>query len=128
MDVIKIVILGIVGTFMVLMLKEPKPQIALAVTIATASTLFFMLLSGLWYVVDVVKITADKINLNPEYIAAIFRMTGVAYLAQFGADVCRDAGQTAIASKIELAGKVSIVVLSIPILLALFNMLIGLLP
>ena len=128
MEITKIVIIGIVGAAFAVMLKEQKPQMAIFVGLSTALILFLMLLSKVQYVIDVITMTALKINLNPEYIAAIFRMIGISYLVQFGSDACRDAGQTAIASKIELAGKITIVVISIPVLLSLFNMLMGLLP
>lgn len=128
MEMVKIIGVGLVGAVAALIVKEYKPQMAVPIGIATAVLLFFMILSQVGYVVDIITMTAARLNLNMEYITAILRMIAVAYLSQFGAEICRDAGQNAIAAKIELAGKVLIVVLSIPVLLALMNLLIGLLP
>lgn len=128
MEMVKIIGVGLVGAVAALIVKEYKPQMAVPIGIATAVLLFFMILSQVGYVVDIITMTAARLNLNMEYITAILRMIAVAYLSQFGAEICRDAGQNAIAAKIELAGKVLIVVLSVPVLLALMNLLIGLLP
>lgn len=128
MEMVKIIGVGLVGAVAALIVKEYKPQMAVPIGIATAVLLFFMILSQVGYVVDIITMTAARLNLNMEYMTAILRMIAVAYLSQFGAEICRDAGQNAIAAKIELAGKVLIVVLSIPVLLALMNLLIGLLP
>ncbi len=128
MDMIKIIGVGILGAAFALIVKEYKPQMALGVGITTAIVVFLMILSQVEYVVEIIYMTTSRLNLNMEYIAAILRMIAVSYLSQFGSEICRDAGQNAIAAKIELAGKIIIVALSVPILLALMNLLIGLLP
>lgn len=128
MEMLKIIGVGITGAVAAITVRQYKPEMAVPIGIATAVILFLMVLSQVGYVIDVIRMTADRLNLNPEYITAILKMIAVAYLAQIGAEICRDAGQNAIAAKIELAGKILIVVLSVPILLSLMNLLIGLLP
>lgn len=128
MEMLKIIGVGITGAVAAITVRQYKPEMAVSIGIATAVILFLMVLSQVGYVIDVIRMTADRLNLNPEYITAILKMIAVAYLAQIGAEICRDAGQNAIAAKIELAGKILIVVLSVPILLSLMNLLIGLLP
>ena len=128
MEMMKIIGVGITGAVAAITVRQYKPEMAVPIGIATAAILFLMVLSQVGYVIDVIRMTADRLNLNPEYITAILKMIAVAYLAQIGAEICRDAGQNAIAAKIELAGKILIVVLSVPILLSLMNLLIGLLP
>lgn len=128
MEIIKIIGVAIVGAVSALILKEQKPQLAIVVGIATAVVLFLMVLSQVEYVLNVVTITATGLDINTEYIAAIFKMIGISYLSQFGSEICRDAGQNAIAAKVELAGKVMIVALSVPILIELMNLLVNLLP
>lgn len=128
MEMLKIIGVGITGAVAAITVRQYKPEMAVPIGIATAAILFLMVLSQVGYVIDVIRMTADRLNLNPEYITAILKMIAVAYLAQIGAEICRDAGQNAIAAKVELAGKILIVVLSVPILLSLMNLLIGLLP
>ncbi|HBI03894.1 MAG TPA: stage III sporulation protein AD, partial [Paenibacillaceae bacterium] len=71
---------------------------------------------------------AAQANLNMIYLDTILKIIGIAYIAEFGAQVTRDAGQGAIASKIELAGKVLIMVMAIPILSLIVETIVRLLP
>lgn len=128
MEIVKIMGVAIIGAVSALILKEHKPQLAIVVGIATAAVLFLMVLSQVEYVLNVVTLTATGLDINIEYIAAIFKMIGISYLSQFGSEICRDAGQNAIAAKVELAGKIMIVVLSVPVLIELMNLLVSLLP
>jgi stage III sporulation protein AD len=128
MDMIKVLGVGITGAVLALVVKDSKPQIALVISISAAAVLMLMILSQIEYVLNVVYVTASSININMEHISAIFKMIGVSYLSQIGSLICKDAGQSAIAAKVELAGKIIIVVLSVPILLELMNLLVGLLP
>ncbi len=128
MEIVKIIGVGIVGAMAALIVKEYKPSLAIPVSIITAVILFLMVLSQIGYVFGVINQIAAKLNINTEYILTIIRIIGVAYLSQFGSEVCRDAGQNAVAAKVELAGKVLIVVMSLPVLITLMNLLIGLLP
>ncbi len=128
MEIVKIIGVGIVGAMAALIVKEYKPSLAIPVSIITAVLLFLMVLSQIEYVFSVINQIAAKLNINTEYILTIIRIIGVAYLSQFGSEVCRDAGQNAVAAKVELAGKVLIVVMSLPVLITLMNLLIGLLP
>lgn len=128
MEIIKILGIAIVGAVSALIVKEHKPQFAVIIGIATAVILFLMILSQVEYVLNIVTMTATGLDINTEYVAAIFKMVGISYLSQFGSEICRDAGQNAIAAKVELAGKIMIVALSVPILIELMNLLVSLLP
>ena len=128
MTIIKILGIGLAGAVTSIILKEYKPVFAICAGCITAITIFLMLLEQLGYVFDVIQQIAARLSLQTEYIEMIIRIIGIAYLSRFGSELCRDAGQNAIAQKIELAGKVTIVVTSIPILTAVLNLLIGILP
>lgn len=125
---LKIIGVGLTGAVASLTVKQYKPEVAMVVGTATAVILFFMLLSQVSYVLSIIEMMASNIQIKQEYITAVFKMIAMAYLSQLGSEMCRDAGQNAIAAKIELAGKIFIVVFSIPILLSLMNLLLGLLP
>jgi len=87
-----------------------------------------MIVTKLSSVLEVFKSVAQKIDIDLIYISTIFKIVGIAYVAEFGAQICRDAGEGAIASKVEFAGKVLIMVLATPILLALLNLILKLMP
>ncbi|RAK22338.1 stage III sporulation protein AD [Anoxybacillus vitaminiphilus] len=73
------------------------------------------------------KIAVDA-NVNMIYLETILKIIGIAYIAEFGAQISKDAGQGAIASKIELGGKILILAMAIPILTAIIETVIGLIP
>lgn len=128
MDILQIIGLGLAGAVAALVLKEYKPVFAVCIGAITALLIFLSLLQYISYVFDTIHIIAARLSVDDSYIALIIRIIGIAYAARFGSAVCRDAGQNAIAQKIELAGKIIIVVTSIPVLTAVLNVLIGILP
>ncbi|MCL2677567.1 MAG: stage III sporulation protein AD [Clostridiales bacterium] len=70
---------------------------------------------------------AEKANINTFYFTTIFKVMGIAYISEFGAQICRDVGQGSLAMKVELAGKVAIMLLAIPIMAAVLQSVLGLL-
>ncbi|MCL2817306.1 MAG: stage III sporulation protein AD [Clostridiales bacterium] len=70
---------------------------------------------------------AGKANINTFYFTTIFKVMGIAYISEFGAQICRDVGQGSLAMKVELAGKIAIMVLAIPIMAAVLQSVLGLL-
>jgi stage III sporulation protein AD len=62
------------------------------------------------------------------YFTSVLKITGIAYISEFGAEICRDAGEGAIASKIEMAGKVIIIALAIPVITSLIDLVLKIMP
>lgn len=124
----KVLGIALAGAVTAIIIKEYKPVFAISIGCITAIIIFIMLLEQISYVFDVVHVIASRLSFQDEYITIIIRIIGLAYLARFGSEICRDAGQNAIAQKIELAGKIAITVTSIPVLTAILNLLIGILP
>ncbi|AOT68160.1 stage III sporulation protein AD [Geosporobacter ferrireducens] len=128
MEIFKIVGIGLVATILAILLKQQKPEIAVQISIATGVIIFIFIATRLTVVLEVLNMVAGKIDIDLVYITTIFKIVGIAYVSEFGAQVCRDAGEGAIASKIEFAGKILIMVLAIPILVALLNLIVRLMP
>lgn len=128
MDIIQIVGLGIVATVLSLVVKEQKPMFAFVLATVTGVIIFLFLIGKISDVIRVLEGIAMQANVNIVYLDTILKIIGIAYIAEFGAQVTRDAGQGAIASKIELAGKILIMVLAIPILSVIVETIVQLLP
>lgn len=128
MDIVKIIGIGLVGTVASLVVKEIKPSLAVGISLATVTVIFMYAISGLSYCVEVINLITDGISVKNEHVSTVIKMIGTAYLADFGAESAKDAGANAIASKIELAGKVIIVTMSIPVLISLLNLLVSIIP
>ena len=123
MDIMKIVGIGIIATFLAVILREQKPEIALQVSIVTGLIIFVFVITKLNSVITVLKYFASKTNIDLLYFTTILKVIAIAYITEFGAQVCKDAGEGSIASKIEFGGKVLIMIMAIPILAALMDII-----
>ncbi|MCT4621552.1 MAG: stage III sporulation protein AD [Marinisporobacter sp.] len=128
MEIFKIVGIGIIATILTIVLKNQRPEISLQISIVTGVIIFILVVTKLASVLETLNILARKVDMDLVYITTILKIVGIAYVSEFGAQVCRDAGEGAIASKIEFAGKILIMVLAVPILIALLNLIVQLMP
>lgn len=127
-EIVRIVGLGLIATFLVLILKEQKPAFAFLLTAFVGALIFLYLIGQIERIISMLERLAVNADLNMIYVETILKIIGIAYIAEFGAQITKDAGQGAIASKIELAGKVLILLMAIPIITAIIKTVIGLLP
>lgn len=128
MEIIQVVGLGLLATILVLVVKEQKPMFAFIISTFAGIAIFLFLIGKIEVVIQVLEDLADRSGIQPIYLKTIMKMIGIAYIAEFGAQIVRDAGQDGIASKIELAGKVLIMVLAIPIISVIIETVMKLLP
>jgi stage III sporulation protein AD len=127
-EIIQVVGLGFIVTILALILKEQKPMFAFLLATITGIFIFLFLIGKISAVIQVLEDLASKSNINMIFLKTILKIIGIAYIAEFGAQIVRDAGQESIASKIELAGKVLIMVMAIPIITVIVETVVKLLP
>ncbi|WP_059052362.1 stage III sporulation protein AD [Paenibacillus senegalimassiliensis] len=128
MEIIQIVGLGLIATVLILVIKETKPLFAFLIATSTGILIFLYLIGKIGGIIEVLEDLADKSGVEMIYLKTLLKIIGIAYIAEFGAQIVRDAGQESIASKIEMAGKVFIMVLAIPIISIIVETVIKLLP
>ncbi|SHH54357.1 stage III sporulation protein AD [Sporanaerobacter acetigenes] len=128
MEVLQIVVIGIIATVMIMLLKDEKPEFAILISIATSIVIFYIVADKLKIVVQVLTDMAKNADVDFIFFTTILKIIGIAYIVEFGAQISRDAGEESIASKIELGGKVVIMVLAIPIFMALMDLIFKILP
>lgn len=128
MEIVQIVGLGVVAAVLAVTIRHNKPEMAMLLSIAVGVILFFMVLGKIGAVIELLKEMASRANLNLVYLTTILKIVAIAYIADFGAQICRDAGEGAVASKIEFAAKILILVLAVPIVMALLQSLLKLVP
>jgi stage III sporulation protein AD len=128
MEILQIVGIGIVSTVLIVILKSTKPEFAIYISLVTGLVIFSMIIGKLGYVIETLNTLSRRANIDFIYFSTILKIIGIAYVAEFGAQISRDAGEDSIAIKIELGGKVIIMVLAIPILLALMDLIVKILP
>ncbi|MBQ2880591.1 MAG: stage III sporulation protein AD, partial [Anaerotignum sp.] len=107
-------------------LKKENPQIAMLTAAATGILIFLMLCSPLGELLSLLQETAEEAGVGEGYFRIVLKVIGIAYLTQFGAQLCADAGETAVAAKIELAGKVLMMTAAAPVLTGLLETVMAL--
>lgn len=128
MDILQIVGFCIVAAVLLTVIRRDRPEIALQVGLTVAAVVFLMIADRMLGVLTVLRDLAVRSNVNLLYLNVVLKIIGVAYVAEFGAQICRDANESAIAGKVELAGKVIILALAVPIVIAVMEAIIKLLP
>lgn len=121
MDIVKIVSFALVALFIVSLIKNDKKDVAILLSIVTGIVIFIFLLSKLTIIVNFLQTLSSKANIDVVYLDTVFKILGIAYLSSFCAEICKDAGESSIAAKVEFAGKILILTLAIPILMAVLQ-------
>lgn len=128
MEIAQVVGFGVIAAVIIIFIRQSRPDIAQLLSIAVGVVIVIYLLGYLNLIVDIITDLALEAEINTVFLRTLLRVIGVAYIAEFGAQVCRDAGEGSIAMKIELAGKLIILVMAIPILIAVLEGIVNFIP
>lgn len=123
MDIVKIAILGIVGVLLALPLKKERSEYSTFIAIVVGICIFVYLLTKVGVVLQFVEELKSMIAVDGRYIGLVVKMVGITYVAEFATNICKDAGYAAIGSQIEIFAKLSILVVSVPVLRAFLEMI-----
>lgn len=121
MDMIKIGVLGIAGVSTAMFLKEWKPQFSAFVSMATCTLIFFYAISRMEAMAEVFAQLTGYLAMKESYLRILLKIVGISYVADFSASLCKDAGYSAVAGQIEISGKIAVLAVSTPIVLALLD-------
>ncbi len=116
MDIFKIIGIGLVGGILSMTVKQYKREYAVLVGLVTVTVILFMTLDTLGDAIYSVRLITEQSGVDTRYFTAVIKVVGVAYVTQYGAEILRDGGEGAVALKVELAGKVFILGLTLPII------------
>ncbi|VBB08019.1 spore iii ad: stage iii sporulation protein ad [Lucifera butyrica] len=128
MEMIQIIGLGFVVTLLILVVRQQRPELAVQLSLTLAIMIFLLVLSKIQAVLDLFRDLADKANISQMYLNTILKIIGIAYITEFGSQVCKDAGEGAVASKIEFAGKIMVMIMAIPIIALVLDTIVRLIP
>ncbi len=128
MEIFQIVGIGLTGTILAVYVKESNREIAILISLVTGLILFIYALSQVGAVINILTELATRANVNLYYLVIMLKIMGIAYIAEFGAQICRDAGEGSTATKLEFAAKILVMVLALPIIIALIETVLRLLP
>jgi len=128
MEILQVVGLGLVGAILSVFVRERHKELSIFVSLATGIIIFIFALSKISGVLATLQELASRANVNMFYLVTVLKIIGIAYMAEFGAQVCRDAGEGSIASKIEFAAKILVMVMALPIIMAILESILRLIP
>lgn len=128
MHILQLVGIGLTATVLVMVVRPNAPQFATVIGIVAGIILLVQVVDSLESVVQTMSNLADSAKVNHGFIDTVLRIIGIAYIVEFAAQVARDAQEGALAGKIELAGKVGIVILALPIITDVIDEMVHLLP
>ncbi|CDF58215.1 stage III sporulation protein AD [Thermobrachium celere] len=128
MEIAQIVLMALVVAIILTLLSQEKKEIAVQVSILFGIVIFFMMFTKFTAVIQAMQQLAIKANIDYTYINIVLKIIAISYIASFGIEICKDIGQSSLASKIEFAGKILILILAIPIIMAVMEMVLKLLP
>ncbi|HIS69355.1 MAG TPA: stage III sporulation protein AD [Candidatus Gallacutalibacter stercoravium] len=115
MEMVMICGIAVTATIIAVLLKKYNPEYSVVISLLAGVLTLFLILSKLSPAISEISNLLAAAGMANEYGAVLFKALGVCFLAQFAADSCRDAGESALASKVELAGKVLILLLALPL-------------
>ena len=127
-EIIKIIGIGLVALVIIVILKQYRPEYTIYVSIIAGIVILFLAMEKLSGVINLLQSISDKTYINKQFLEIILKITGIAIITEFAVSVCSDAGEKAIASKIEIGSKVVIITMSIPIISSLLELIIEILP
>ena len=127
MDIARWVGLGIGAAVLYAVLREARPEMAAVLSLAAGAVLMLGVLGGVQEVTAAMRSLSGRVGLEGTYVSTLLRVIGIAYLAQFGAQACRDAGARGIADKVELCGKVAVLSIAAPVVVSLMDVVTGVL-
>jgi len=128
MVVFKLVGIALIASTAALVLRTYRPDIGMQIGIAAGIVILLFALGEADTIFSFIGSTIDRFGLNSEYLRIMIKVIGIAYLVQFAADICRDAGENAVAGKVELAGRLTILTLSMPVIIAMLDIVVSLVP
>lgn len=128
MEIIKIIGIGLVALILIIILKQYKPEFAIYVSLLAGALILALIFSKISGIIELINNLTNKISIHKEFVTLLIKITGIAILTEFTVSICKDSGETAIASKVDMGGKVIMVSMTIPIMAGLLETLLKILP
>ncbi|HHV32109.1 MAG TPA: stage III sporulation protein AD [Clostridiales bacterium] len=126
MNIIGIAGIAIIAAVMAAMIKRYHQEYAILISIAAGIIILLEIFANVFPVIQQINTLISSAGISAEYLLILLKALGICFLTQFAADSCRDSGESALASKVELAGKLAIVVMSLPLFESIAKTLTGL--
>ena len=123
MDIIKIAALALIAVFASVLIKNYRSEFSVAITVVTGCIFFSYIAFAASGIFDYVRDICSDVGIDILYVEILFKITGISYICEFVAGVCRDAGESAMAFKVDTAGKRTVLLSALPVFSELISAL-----
>lgn len=115
MEILKVITLAIAVTILSVIFKQYKPEYSINISIVAGIVIFMSLSEKIYDIYNYIDDLCSTISIDIKYINLLFKVTGIGYMCEFASTICKDAGETTMAFKIDMAGKITLIYLAFPI-------------
>lgn len=126
MNIFIIVSFGIISAVLSLMLKQYKPEYSMFISLASGILIFISVIAAINPIIRYITELTENAGLGGMYAEVLLKSLAVCYLTQLASDCCKDAGETAIAGKLQIAGKIAVLIMALPIFKSITEIITGL--
>ena len=128
MDIIKIIGVGLIALIIIVIVKQYRPEFTIYVSLIAGAMILMLVMDKISAIINLLSNLSSKTAINNEFLVLLIKITGIAFLTEFAVSICRDSGESAIANKMDMGGKVIIISMSIPIIASLLETVVKILP
>ncbi len=129
MEIVKIIGVAISAVVIIIIIKQYKPEFTVYVSLIASTLILFLLFDKVSGIVNLLTNLSNKMSgVSQEFLKILIKITGIAFLTEFAVSICKDSGESAIASKVDLGGKIIIITMSIPIISSMLETVLKILP
>ena len=128
MDIIKIIGVGLISLIIIIIIKQYRPEFTIYVSLIAGALIIMLIMDKVSPIIDLLTSLSNKTAVNNEFLVLLVKITGIAFLTEFAVSICKDSGESAIANKVDMGGKVIIISMSIPIIASLLETVVKILP
>lgn len=123
MEIFKVIGIAISAVVISIILKRDRPEISLLVGVSAGILILLGVLSSMTGVIEVFDDLIYKTGVNEDLFAGVLKIIGIGYLTEYTSAICNDYGQGSLAEKVQLSGKISIFLMSVPIIKELVSVI-----
>ena len=128
MEIIKIIGIAMSAVIIIIIMKQYKPEFVVYISLIACILIFFLIFDKLSVIVTLLNNLSSRMNTSSEFLKILIKITGIAFLTEFAASICKDAGESAIGTKVDIGGKIIIISMSIPIISSMLDTILKVLP
>ncbi len=121
--IIKAVIIGVAGAVLTLIIKKTNPELSTLLTLTVCMVIVGMSMKIFSSITEVLDLVQLESGFSSAYTAPILKCVGIGITARMGSDICKDSGQEAVASGVEICGAVCALYVSLPLIKTMLRMI-----